>query len=41
MTPKRYENKLLKLGRVISKIGEKDTKIAPIIIGLAQVETAR
>lgn len=40
-TPERYENKLLKLGRVISEIGEKDTKIAPIIIGLAEVENSK
>jgi predicted AAA+ superfamily ATPase len=40
-TAERYENKLLKLGRVIFKIGQKDTKIAPIIIGLAEVENSK
>lgn len=37
-TPKRYQNKLRKLGSVISKIGDEDTEIAPIIVGLAEVE---
>ena len=37
-TPKRYENKLRKLGSVISKIGEEDTETAPVIVGLAEVE---
>jgi predicted extracellular nuclease len=40
-TPKRYQNKLRKLGAVISKIGEDDTEIAPIIVGLAEVENKR
>ncbi|WP_299521514.1 endonuclease/exonuclease/phosphatase family protein [Winogradskyella sp.] len=40
-TPKRYENKLRKLGAVISKIGEDDTKIAPVIVGLAEVENKK
>ena len=40
-TPKRYENKLLKLGSVISKIGEEDIEEAPIIVGLAEVENKK
>jgi hypothetical protein len=40
-TLKRYENKLRKLGSVMSKIGEEDTEIAPIIIGLAEVENKK
>lgn len=37
-TPKRYDNKIKKLGSVIAKIGDEDTTTAPIIIGLAEVE---
>lgn len=37
-TLKRYQNKLKKLGSVISKIGEENTQSAPTIIGLAEVE---
>jgi len=37
-THKRYENKLRKIGDVISKIGDEDTKNAPVIVGLAEVE---
>ena len=37
-TPKRYENKLRKLGSVMSKIGDEDSEDAPVIIGLAEVE---
>lgn len=37
-TPKRYENKLRKIGSVISKIGEDDHDEAPVIVGLAEVE---
>ncbi|MBV7269681.1 endonuclease/exonuclease/phosphatase family protein [Winogradskyella luteola] len=40
-TPKRYENKLRKLGTVISEIGDEDAKEAPIIIGLAEVENKK
>jgi predicted extracellular nuclease len=40
-TPKRYKNKLKKLGTVISKIGEEDTEVAPAIIGLAEVENKK
>ncbi|WP_296313041.1 endonuclease [Winogradskyella sp. UBA3174] len=40
-TPKRYQNKLTKLGDVISKIGEENTTVAPIIIGLAEVENKK
>lgn len=36
-TYKRYENKLRKLGSVISQIGEEDGK-SPVIVGLAEVE---
>ncbi|WP_179318630.1 endonuclease/exonuclease/phosphatase family protein [Winogradskyella helgolandensis] len=37
-TLKRYQNKLMKLGTVIPQIGNEDNQIAPIIIGLAEVE---
>ncbi|SDS35315.1 endonuclease/exonuclease/phosphatase family protein [Winogradskyella sediminis] len=37
-TKKRYQNKLMKLGTVISKIGTQDTNIAPVLVGLAEVE---
>lgn len=37
-TAKRYQNKLRKLGSVISKIGENETDTAPVIVGLAEVE---
>ncbi|WP_317166947.1 endonuclease/exonuclease/phosphatase family protein [Winogradskyella ursingii] len=37
-TKKRYENKLMKLGNVISKIGNENTEQSPSIIGLAEVE---
>ncbi|WP_179009321.1 endonuclease/exonuclease/phosphatase family protein [Winogradskyella forsetii] len=37
-TPKRYQNKLMKLGAVISQIGKEQSKVAPAIIGLAEVE---
>lgn len=40
-TSKRYQKKLLKLGTVISKIGEEDTQIAPAIVGLAEVENEK
>ena len=40
-TPKRYQNKLLKLGTVISKIGDENTEVAPIIVGLAEVENKK
>jgi len=39
--PERYKNKLLKLGSVISKIGEENTETAPVIIGLAEVENKK
>lgn len=37
-TAKRYQNKLRKLGSVISKIGGENTDVAPVIVGLAEVE---
>ncbi|MBC3845872.1 endonuclease [Winogradskyella echinorum] len=40
-TQKRYQNKLMKLGSVISKIGEDKTNTAPAIIGLAEVENSK
>ncbi|MFP4844447.1 endonuclease/exonuclease/phosphatase family protein [Winogradskyella sp. PE311] len=40
-TPKRYENKLRKLGDVISKIGKTNSEIAPILVGLAEVENKK
>ena len=35
---KRYENKLRKLGQVISQIGEDDIDSTPATVGLAEVE---
>lgn len=40
-TPKRYKNKLRKLGFVISNIGRKETGKHPAIVGLAEVENAK
>ena len=40
-TPKRYENKLKKIGSVISKIGEENAATAPVVIGLAEVENKK
>ena len=37
-TPKRYENKLRKLGFTISNIGKEKTGMYPAIVGLAEVE---
>lgn len=37
-TPKRYDNKLRKIGDVISKIGTENNKNTPVIVGLAEVE---
>lgn len=37
-TYKRYQNKLRKLGSVISQIGEHESTSSPVIIGLAEVE---
>ncbi|PNQ74978.1 endonuclease [Hanstruepera neustonica] len=37
-TPKRYHNKLRKLGLAISNIGKEETGTNPAIIGLAEVE---
>lgn len=37
-TTKRYQNKLRKLGQVISQIGEDDVDSPPAIVGLAEVE---
>lgn len=37
-TTKRYQNKLLKLGRVIAKIGDDTSDNPPAIVGLAEVE---
>lgn len=37
-TTKRYENKLRKLGQVISQIGEDDIDFPPALVGLAEVE---
>lgn len=38
---KRYQNKLMKLGTVISKIGNENAEKAPVIIGLAEVENEK
>lgn len=40
-TPRRYENKLRKLGTVISKIGDESTKYAPDILGVAEAENKK
>ena len=40
-TKKRYQNKLRKLGFVISNIGKKETGKHPAIIGVAEVENAK
>jgi len=40
-TPKRYQNKLKKLGYAISKIGYQETGKLPAIVGLAEVENAK
>jgi len=40
-TRKRYEKKLLKLGTVISKIGEDNAENAPVLVGLAEVENSK
>lgn len=40
-TLKRYQRKLLKLGTVISKIGDEDNQNAPVIVGLAEVENRK
>nr|WP_321228899.1 endonuclease [uncultured Psychroserpens sp.] len=37
-TKKRYEQKIFKLGQVISKIGFEDTQRPPAIVGLAEIE---
>lgn len=37
-TPQRYENKIHKLGSVISKIGFETSQKPPVLIGLAEVE---
>ena len=37
-TKKRYDNKLRKIGSVISRIGPDDFEHAPILVGLAEVE---
>lgn len=39
-TPKRYDNKLRKLGFAISNIGRRETGKHPAIVGLAEVENA-
>lgn len=40
-TPKRYENKLRKLGFAISNIGRNETGKHPAIVGMAEVENGR
>ncbi|MFL1010807.1 endonuclease/exonuclease/phosphatase family protein [Flavisericum labens] len=40
-TPKRYDNKLRKLGFAISNIGRQETGKHPAIVGLAEVENAK
>ncbi|MBO3115353.1 endonuclease [Winogradskyella sp. DF17] len=37
-TKKRYTNKLIKIGNVISEIGDDSSSYAPIIVGLAEIE---
>ncbi|GAL66411.1 endonuclease/exonuclease/phosphatase family protein [Jejuia pallidilutea] len=40
-TPKRYQNKLQKIGFAISNIGRQETGKHPAIVGLAEVENAK
>jgi endonuclease/exonuclease/phosphatase family metal-dependent hydrolase len=40
-TSKRYNNKLLKLGSVISKIGKENSESSPVLVGLAEVENKK
>ncbi|WP_248724800.1 endonuclease [Seonamhaeicola sp. ML3] len=40
-TPKRYKNKLRKLGFAISNIGKRETGKHPAIVGLAEVENTK
>jgi len=40
-TRKRYQKKLLKLGTVISKIGEETEEVGPVLVGLAEVENSK
>jgi predicted extracellular nuclease len=40
-TPKRYDNKLRKIGYTISNIGLKETGNHPVIVGLAEVENPK
>lgn len=40
-TPKRYDNKLRKLGFAISNIGKRETGKHPALVGLAEVENAK
>ncbi|GAA4280513.1 endonuclease/exonuclease/phosphatase family protein [Gaetbulibacter aestuarii] len=40
-TPKRYQNKLRKLGFAISNIGRQETGKHPALVGLAEVENAK
>ena len=40
-TPKRYKNKLRKLGFAISNIGRRETGKHPALVGLAEVENAK
>lgn len=40
-TPKRYQNKLRKLGFAISNIGRRETGKHPALVGLAEVENAK
>ncbi len=40
-TPKRYKNKLRKIGFAISNIGREETGKHPAIVGLAEVENAK
>ena len=39
-THKRYQNKLLKIGTVIPKIGTANPRVPPVLIGLAEVESS-
>lgn len=40
-TPKRYDNKLRKIGYAISNIGRKETGKHPTLVGVAEVENAK
>lgn len=40
-TPKRYDNKIMKLASAIAKIGWDETRSLPSLVGLAEIENAK